>query len=807
MIEINKIHNIDVLEGLKQLGDNSVDAIVTDPPYGLVSINKRFGKENSAPAQYGKDGSFNQLSKGFMGKKWDGTGIEYNPELWKECFRVLKHGGYVLSFGGTRTYHKMATAIEDAGFEIRDMINWVYGCLSEDTEILTSKGWERYHKNIYKHHILTFNIENENFEWHKPTRVFNYKNKHPAYRIKSDFTDQIVSRNHRVLIEREGKFIFKTAEYLAREQEANIPFLEIMPNLSKSISNLYKRTSNKKQIMFSKMQNLFLSIQKEKDSNSFDRKRVFGMPQIIQNKKGQTLQVLFPFLQWENEGYGFTEERKTYSQDVRENKRNIEKKIYREQESSMERGSNLLQNSWQLQGCEICKMSKEISCYVPKGWLHNGTPIINGKETKEKFIEDGSNTPYRPQPREQQDRELNVIQEQFNSQEIRRTRATIKEIKYKGNVWCVQVPNSCFVARRNGKIFITGNSGFPKSLAIGKSIDKLQGNVRISYERPDFVARSNKMEQRHSQVICGEKGKYTKGNSEWEGWGTALKPAHEPIVMARKPLSEKSVALNVLKWGTGGINIDESRVGYISEKDKIEAESIGKSFEGKSFDTGRYQMNVNNSFERTEFKCHNQGRFPANLIHDGSDEVLNEFPDVEDNYDDELEPTAQTTLFNAKIEKQIINSSRFFYCAKASKSERNYGCEELPDKQKPHNMGMKCANCNLLILSGNGNSCKCEVKKEISPSFKNNHPTVKPIALMEYLVKMVTPKGGIVLEPFAGSGTTCVACVKNGFNFIGFEKEPEYVQIAEARLNKSVEQTRLEVEQEIKVLSILPNFK
>ena len=112
---------------LKKIEDNSIDACITDPPYGLTSIVKRFGKEGSAPAQHGKDGSFARLSGGFMGKIWDGSGIEYDIDFWKEVLRVLKPGGHLLSFGGSRTYHRMTCAIEDAGFEIRDMIEWVYG--------------------------------------------------------------------------------------------------------------------------------------------------------------------------------------------------------------------------------------------------------------------------------------------------------------------------------------------------------------------------------------------------------------------------------------------------------------------------------------------------------------------------------------------------------------------------------------------------------------------------------------------------------------------------------------------------------
>jgi site-specific DNA-methyltransferase (adenine-specific) len=122
-----KIIQGDCVQALKQLEENSVDSIVTDPPYHLVSIVKRFGKEGSAPAQFGTDGAFARASKGFMGKEWDGGDIAFNKEMWAECLRVLKPGGHMLSFGGTRTYHRMASAIEDAGFEVRDMIEWVYG--------------------------------------------------------------------------------------------------------------------------------------------------------------------------------------------------------------------------------------------------------------------------------------------------------------------------------------------------------------------------------------------------------------------------------------------------------------------------------------------------------------------------------------------------------------------------------------------------------------------------------------------------------------------------------------------------------
>ena len=122
-----KLFNGDMLDMLEVIAPNSIDAIVCDPPYGLTSITKRFGKEDSAPCKESKDGSFARLSKGFMGKTWDGTGIEYNVDAWRKCYEVLKPGGYLLAFGGTRTYHRIACAIEDAGFEIRDCLMYLYG--------------------------------------------------------------------------------------------------------------------------------------------------------------------------------------------------------------------------------------------------------------------------------------------------------------------------------------------------------------------------------------------------------------------------------------------------------------------------------------------------------------------------------------------------------------------------------------------------------------------------------------------------------------------------------------------------------
>jgi len=224
-------------------------------------------------------------------------------------------------------------------------------------------------------------------------------------------------------------------------------------------------------------------------------------------------------------------------------------------------------------------------------------------------------------------------------------------------------------------------------------------------------------------------GKAVEGTSEWEGWGTALKPALEPITMARKPF-KGTVANNVLTNGVGGINIDGCRVG----NEKIET-SNGDGFGMK----GIYGTGINNN--KGEIR---NGRFPANFIHDGSDEVT-----------DLLE-----------------ESSRFFYCAKASKQDRNEGLEDFDDKFSP--------------TMNDGIDGK-EHNKELATKKKNHHPTVKPTDLMRYLVRLVTPKNGIVLDCFMGSGSTGKACALEGFEFVGIDLDKDYCEIAKARIDKAVE--------------------
>jgi DNA modification methylase len=287
-------------------------------------------------------------------------------------------------------------------------------------------------------------------------------------------------------------------------------------------------------------------------------------------------------------------------------------------------------------------------------------------------------------------------------------------------------------------------SGFPKSLNIGKAADKLQGNERevVGTEQIDVGMQSGSMHAGRKTKI--ETRDVTKGNSEWEGWGTALKPAHEPIVMARKPF-KGSVAENVLEHGTGGINIDGCRVGTESLEYRTTSYRDAKTGEF----SGQGQTNHTTGQKAVE------GRFPANVMHDGSENVVRVFPD---------------------------DNSRYFYCAKTSKQDRDEGLDGLLVRQSKGGGGLtspKDEKGNYIVSGDKGTAGKYGSAK--APA-KNFHPTVKPVELMKYLCRLVTPQGGVVLDPFMGSGSTGKGALLEGFKFVGIEMEREYFDIACARL-------------------------
>lgn len=544
----NKVIHGDCLEKLKELEDNSVDSIVTDPPYEL----------------------------GFMGKSWDSTGIANNVELWKECLRVLKPGGHLLAFSGTRTYHRMACAIEDAGFEVRDMIEWVYG-----SGFPKSLNISLQIKKKYNIGLCTCNV----FE---PMLELGYEN----------------SNNKRDNISNGEDDRLGSGKQIQYKRDDNNEMAEQIKDTNLSPDNAFRKESGVCE----------LSEKDNKKEQGFEK----VSESILQSEVCKPIS--------EKERLGNT----TLRSGLEENKTTGE----RERQS-------------------MSDMQNETTDGIAGSSLNT---VQNGGQ--------------------ELDGELGGSLSQLPQQDRENNRKRVEQIK-----------NDC--------------------------------NTEEWNNLSRFIC---------SKCYCLKK----------DIGGTALKPSHEPICMARKPLAEKTVAQNVLKYGTGGINIDESRV-----EGKLEG------------DPNRFSK-TDGGWGVAEFHevpvVRSEGRFPANLIHDNSEEVRECFPNESE-----------------RFFKSII------YQAKASKSERNKGCEGLPLKEK--------------VFNGKSDKPSTDMK-DIEKRFTtlpkaNNHPTVKPLKLMEYLIKMVTKPGGIVLDPFAGSGTTGVACKNLNRNYILIEKEPEYIDIINQRLNNA----------------------
>lgn len=546
----------DNIESLKKMPDNYVDSIVTDPPYGIS----------------------------FMSKKWDYD--VPSVEFWKEVYRILKPGGHVLSFGGSRTYHRMVCNIEDAGFEIRDQIMWVYGV-----------GFPK-SLNINKQ------IKNNNYE------------------------------------------ICKCEE----ESEHNLRSLP-ETNISKTGSD--KETEG--QVLFSELYRT-------------------------------TLQGTFP-------------------SDIKGSEQ--EERKSRIEESSLEGRSDDVQEEGKLQRDSIYKSNGLDKANGSEGRIYNGAQISNGKDVKSSIEQQGSSSSHRSQPNEQSSEQFRDVANKQGSQ----------------NVGGRQICNRC-----------------------------------------------------KQQIIQ-------------PGLGTGLKPSNEPICLARKPISEKTIAENVLKWGTGGINIDGCR---IATDDKLQKLINGGN--KNIYDNSRIEpVSKGKKIEHIDSGL---GRFPANIIFDEeAGKALDEQSGVsKSNCKSSIEDkeagifsTYDGRSVSGHKKKMMVGdysdkggASRFFYCPKVSKAERNMGLDGFEEKDiKNFRHNSKDENGDIWRVDENGNkTTKIDLMKS-----KNTHPTIKPINLMTYLIRLITPTNGIVLDPFMGSGSTGIAAQLEGFDFVGMEMDPEYMKIAEVRIN------------------------
>lgn len=373
---------------------------------------------------------------------------------------------------------------------------------------------------------------------------------------------------------------------------------------------------------------------------------------------------------------------------------------------------------------------------------------------------------------------------------------------------------------RDCLMWLTGQ-GFPKSHELSIKIDKVKG---LLGPRGKAVKHHRGQEELAKPEQVGEHEPISEEAKEWQGWGNALKPAYEPIIMARKPF-KGSLVNNVLEWGTGGLNIDGCRIGTSggeTHKGGFQKDYVGSTvdYEKGGVETdltpkGRFPANVifthsagcrkvGETTEETSNHNAPAGTFAGGEEGRGSEKVYRKQQNKVELYEceegcpiKELDEQAPNTGGGHYAKTKVTGygkfgggtqtyegpgpkldgyggPSRFFYCAKVGNKERNLGCEDLEDKGwfKP-GLGGSVAEDGFSNKNGQGT---------VRGVSKNNHPTVKPVALMEWLVKLVSKEGQIILDPFAGSGSTGMACAKMNRKFIGLELDPHYTQIANRRI-------------------------
>lgn len=581
------LHAGDCRDVLKTFADNSIDSVCCDPPYALVSIVKRFGKAKAETEDYAQNKSKSAyMSRGFMGKAWDNGEAAFAVEFWAEVLRVLKPGGHVAAFSGTRTYHRLACAIEDAGFEIRDSLQYLYGV-----------GFPKSH-NVGK----SLDASHQRCSCDSPLRSVR---------------ENVGSGNP-----------------LSGGQEQDV-FRDLCGNANLSEKNGRSVASQ------SKGDDKLRSVRKAENGSSSLAAQGAG-EHILQSRMSREGGVRPGFISALAQGPCGLDECEhgvVFGENDRADK------------PGMERRCDVSQAQGQLREREICSMSDGIGCDGEGRWLRDGTSSRDGEMDRPLVVPDRMRPSQGSQPAEQPEVEPRTVARQSESQERR--------------AW-----DNC---QRCGKPIV-----------------------------PD-------------------------------GLGTALKPACEPICLARKPLSEKTVAANVLRWGTGALNIDATRIGFQSGKDQDAAKPGGRA-------TGKPLSGLACiADERAPFVAsdNSAGRWPANLLHDGSAEVLAGFPEVGAGSDSVRRCSAKepSVAKGREYYRESVGHSdgagsaaRFFYSAKADSDDR---------------IGSK-------------------------------HPTVKPVDLMQWLVRLITPPNGVTLDPFAGTGTCGEAAWREGFSAILVEREAEY---------------------------------
>lgn len=727
----------------------------------------------------------------------------------REALRVLKPGGHLVAFGGTRTHHRLACALEDAGFEIRDCLMWLYGCLTEDTEILAEDGWKRGTDVQIGERVAQWDEGRIEVAPVLAKVIAPYVG--PLIRLVNHDTDQRLTPNHRVYhrakerVQRRGIRRAEWSGWRVLEASALLGWQAIRLPLA--------GVHDGDGIGGPEYAALLGWVWTE---GGFDRPPSTGVRIYQSSTNAGRVAEIAALL----------------DRLVPSHKRYDRKRTWR--------GRAYTETCWFFTG----PMAARVRADLPG--KHPGYALIWRMTLAEKRVfwlaaMAGDGSGYQFYQRDRVDLEwaqallasmgqrgrltmrsnrrggaVTVTPRPETELQARHLRR--RHVEYDGRVWCVRVPSGAFVARRNGQVFVTGNSGFPKSLDVSKAIDKAARGVpqgAIDPTSPNHGKYKGGCSENNpgGRGFGAGPGQFMREQGEkkerdlvpealpWSGWGTALKPAWEPILLARKPLAEPTVAANVLKHGTGAINVDGCR---ITANDNVTFKRQAGERNREQYRTGT----VVGSQVVTSL-----GRWPANVVL---------------SHTDRCERIGEKRIRGSRIDAP---SNREFISGYGGGLGGPRPARGVGDAEGKETVEVwKCAeDCPVRLLdeqrgdtssaraSGNPNNPKhgqqhskssfgwgyeresvdyrdtggasrffYSAKADRKDRDGSRHPTVKSVDLCKWLVRLVTPPGGLVLDPFMGSGPIVWAARELGFRAVGVDREAEYVQDAVRRLQQQI---------------------
>lgn len=613
------LHTGDARERLKDIPDNSVDSCVTDPPYALVSIVERFGKEGAAPVDAGKHGAYARASAGFMGKEWDTGETAFDPAFWREVYRVLKPGAHLAAFGGTRSYHRLACAIEDAGFEIRDQIAWVYG------------------SGFPKSHDVSKGIDRAAGATRE---VVGDKLDRPGYHLNGHDGGEAFGSG---LSSSTPDTRLKSAQITAPATPESAQWSGWGTALKPSQENICiasKPYTNEQEFLI--IGSTLLQLWS----------RLWLM---LSAKDAESLSTLNP---------------SACGADV----------------SAFAQWSAEQPSSTRAALCDQMDMSLFESALISSlNTVSSWSATWAGLSTL------GS---------------MSIIETELRPTiDLRTLRLCLSRI----------TPESIIAAHESG-VWLNACADSAANLFNAAAM-KLSATLTLS-----VAASASDLDAIRFPAVDEKIGL-------------------EPICLARKPLIG-TVAANVLQHGTGAINVDGCRISTDGPSPSIDRRKGNVNFlSQRSAKDAEADGKIENRSSPEAYKAQRAGeelgRFPANLVHDGSPEVLAAFPD--------------STSGTGAVKRSESNSA-------------SIGAESRP-------VG------TVMISHGDSGSAArffYTAKADADDRLGFNHPTVKPVDLMQWLVRLVTPKGGLVLDPFAGTGTTGEAAYREKFNAILIERDEGY---------------------------------